>query len=261
MRFRHVSRRTYQLVVGLREWDMVYNHGGGLLHVLYCTKLASNFTIADIYRTLTSSDCVCCGRVGGLVFLPRIERSCLNCIGDPIFDVWHISPPAVDLGPTNPKMYCLPGYYTKRTYTYRSGDSGQLERGRNWIVANTAGQNMNEVLNKPWCITREPMRGKAFASIRYLDQKASKSQEALYCGGCSEMYLDWSRSGRHHRFDIRRVVSESCKKNMMYLRDSFLAHFRTCEVAQIRWMNEVKERDKIIRDAKRRVGKHEQLAG
>lgn len=78
--FRHVNRRAQQIVRTTCGYEAAITHALEALCIMLKTKIASWFTLYDLFKVLCTRDCHFCGSFGGFTFLPSFMRCCFSCI-------------------------------------------------------------------------------------------------------------------------------------------------------------------------------------
>lgn len=78
--FSQVSRRTREIVAGIRQYRQLSEHALECLWALFRTSLAARTDISTLHSALSTKSCVLCGLFGGFIFLPTTARCCFQCI-------------------------------------------------------------------------------------------------------------------------------------------------------------------------------------
>lgn len=222
--FRHVNRRALQLVARTRGYDVVIRHALGSLRAILRTKVASWFTILDLFKALCSSS------FGGFIFLPSFMRCCFCCFRmDHLPSVAQVSTVKELFKPSQsylrglvPMVTTLPGSYADivRTQRYQIMPTefvGTLSaRGRH------STSRLQVSLSLKYMVT---------TSLPYLDVESGVLQNGICCSGC-DAFL------RKDHLEISPNPSLEdlwTLRDKVYSYDEFMEHFRGCREAQSLW--------------------------
>ena len=77
--FKALNSRAHSIVVSSLEYRNVITHASYVVATLYQTDLASAFPLIRIHDVLTQARCTICGRFGGFVSIPGLQRCCERC--------------------------------------------------------------------------------------------------------------------------------------------------------------------------------------
>ncbi|KAM5350929.1 hypothetical protein ACJ41O_003652 [Fusarium nematophilum] len=80
LRFRRTNKRARGISTSSREYKAVAKHGLGGLKPLLKAQLGHLFTVADLYKTLISPNCIYCGKLAPFLFLLSCTRTCFTCL-------------------------------------------------------------------------------------------------------------------------------------------------------------------------------------
>ncbi|PYI06188.1 hypothetical protein BO78DRAFT_461361 [Aspergillus sclerotiicarbonarius CBS 121057] len=238
-RFRQVSRGTRNVVSSIRAYQKTAEHAPHTLRAILHTKIASWFTIRDLFQVLHTRDCSCCGAFGGFIFLPTFLRCCFWCVkegkmpavvslDDVSYDNRWKSPDFLNSIPN--LLDSIPTVRAKHGFYERCQIGARARR----IVT------MDDFirLSEPW-IGKKAARKAPFKELEFLplmatttlphlDLASGKIQNVVSCSGC-RLRLEQAPKESTEEIDAR-TLSEKC-----YSHDEFIAHFRQCHEAQKVW--------------------------
>ncbi|KAK3386000.1 hypothetical protein B0H63DRAFT_560477 [Podospora didyma] len=236
--FRTLNKRAAQFVTGLFEFRTLIRHAIDFFCVVVKTNMAMWSGVARTYALLHERSCVECGDIASTIFLPTMERRCLECPAlhgwQPIgtrFRTLHQTVKAAkdqvsfkQIRSEMPVLRTLPGTYNERKVS-KSYDlvamcsieafyEAHPELGD---VAAQSGREMPRGLVHSWAddellvmanlpILTKPVHSKNPEEIQV--------ETFLHCAGCQ---------------------TDSPERVRLYTREVFLKHFARCEPAQEVW--------------------------
>ncbi|KAI1129968.1 hypothetical protein F5Y10DRAFT_290402 [Nemania abortiva] len=229
-RFRQVNRQARIISAGLREYNLVSRYGLEGLRGLLRARLASHFTIRDLYKPLITDKCSTCGEFGGHLFLPTVERCCFHCLLNlPFYRVFALSTFAklVKMSPgrldrlLGQKLRTVPGIYNMlEAPSRRPKHLIAMDKAIETLVAIKAiGQDAICRL----IISREQgnKRFMAATAYPYYNLKDAKLERGVSCKGC--------------QIRCQRRYGGFLLEEPFFTARGFLSHFSQCIEAQQHW--------------------------
>lgn len=231
--FRHVNCRALQIVTRTRGYEAVITHATGALCVILRTKIASWFTMSDLFKALCTRDCAVCSSFGGFIFLPSFMRCCYACltmnrlpsvVRDSILKNL-LKPSQSHLRSLVPTVTSLPGRYTSgwmvrhRRYEIMPIEFvGKLSPGRWWYRMIQSEESL-------------PLKYMVTTSLPYLDVETGALQNGIRCSGC-DVFLHRTNKPESPSFPPENPLT---LRDKVYSYDEFMEHFRECREAQNLW--------------------------
>lgn len=230
---RQVNLRSRQTVDSLMEYQMVVSHGLNLLCALLRTRLATGFSLFDIYDALCTEACALCGEFGGFVSLLAWKRCCFTCLQEaPETQVRSLVIAQKELRLMKPDLARLrlirnlPGKYSMEETFFKP--RSRLVSLHEALLIYWQRED-SSTLAQPIRSERSPkLNFLASCALPFYDRQASRSEHGISCAGCL-LAVEKGTSdsdGEERAFKAR---------DMVYSRDGFLDHFRWCEQAQLLW--------------------------
>lgn len=244
MRMRRLNRSARQTVDALPEYRLLTTHAVSALGAILKTGVAPKTTIAALHTVLCTAECAVCGAFGGCLSIPTCSRCCFTCIRD-----------ADELSMTTPKAaesYFGLGYSDMqtmiavlRTLPGKYSDQ-QTSRSRRFLVISMAQARKaaNELRLEPVKIDarqseifhqkqlkEERVRRLMTAIVMpHLDVRTGDVQMGVSCKGCQVNLERRVRPGPSGHFESKQ------KRDQLYSREGFLAHFNDCMAARAMWI-------------------------
>ncbi|KAI1188651.1 hypothetical protein F5B17DRAFT_394761 [Nemania serpens] len=190
--FRRVNRRAMGLVDSLHQYQMVLKHCPNVLCAILSIN-ARHFDCRTLYKTLSTSKCEGCDRVGSYLYLITGKRVCYDCfefnpdylpvsatravkyLGLPRKEIKHL-----------PHILSLPGRYCP---------SHKLSRTRITLfdrqaVLKSTSKNSTKAIDKSIrqedLTTSEPRRHMSIVSAPFFGSSGLSADWGFYCAGCRE---------------------------------------------------------------------------
>lgn len=220
-KLRQTSLRAREVVQSLPQYQPVALHGLRVFCALLRTHLAMHISLDDFYDVLITKTCALCGKFSGFVFLLTCTRFCFHCLLEARktrAQSFASLQRGVRLNGTEKghlrTLRTLPG-------TYSMEDTSRRSRMR---IASTPRQSTTglTVLRR-----NRIYRFMASCALPYYDRRTSKVERGMSCSGCQLAFEEGI-------YDPRGPENEptAYARDMLYVQDSFLEHFRWCEQAQ-----------------------------
>ncbi|KAK7923664.1 hypothetical protein PG985_007735 [Apiospora marii] len=241
-RFRQLNRLARQLCTELvKEYQVIVTHGLQGLRGLLCGNLDHRFTILDLYRVLTTRDCVLCGAFGGFMYLPSALRCCYPCIttADELLvldSAVFYEQAGVSLADAQPilvgsTLRTVPGPYDKSDQQ----DKPENDRPQYLISAKEALEELaaHGLLHQPTSLSKMASehqqfstRSMASTALPWYNPHTSEADDGVCCEGEQGDY-EWTE----HISD--RI--ERAKLDRSFPTEEFFSHFLGCDAAKSWW--------------------------
>lgn len=228
--FRHVNRRALQIVTRTRGYEAVIAHAIGALCVILRTRIASWFTISDLFKALCTRDCAVCSSFGGFIFIPSFMRCCYACL-----TMNRLPSVARDFILKNllkqsqshlrslvPTVTSLPGRYTSgwmvrhpRYEIMPIEFVGTLSPDRWWYIKMQSEESL-------------PLKYMVTTSLPYLDVESGALQNGICCSGC-DVSLHRANKPELPNYPLESPLT---LRDKVYSYDELMEHFRECREAQ-----------------------------
>lgn len=199
---------------------MLFKHS-----VILQTRVASWYTISDLFRLLCTRDCRLCGSFGGFIFLPTFIRCCFSCIREdllPSVSRYRLVKQRIKQSPTHIRrsiiIKTLPGIYSL---------DDMIRRRRIKLVP------ADPVIGQPLLCEEDDMPRMSLTymvttSLSYLDVESSDVQSGICCSGC--------QTALEKVLGSLRVPCDAVTQwDKVYSYDGFMERFQRCREAQNIW--------------------------
>lgn len=77
--FRQINSESKALVDSLFSFQVLRRHAPEIVQAMVATRAGSQYTIAQVYKTLHTENCEVCGSFGGFIYLVKCSRCCFSC--------------------------------------------------------------------------------------------------------------------------------------------------------------------------------------
>nr|XP_003188766.1 hypothetical protein ANI_1_2526074 [Aspergillus niger CBS 513.88] len=233
LNLRHVNRRAHQIVRTTRGYEVTITHAFEALCVILKTKIASWFTLSDLFKVLCTRDCHFCGSFGGFIFLLSFTRCCFSCIREDSLP--SLLPSSVVKNRFNssprglyslvPTIRSLPGIYSMDEIVRKKRT--QIMPAE--FISRLSLREANERARVAQSKEKALLRYMVTTALPYLDIKSGDVQNGICCSGCQIALEKALRSSR--------VQSNACAlRDKVYSYEEFMEHFWECREAQNLWM-------------------------
>ncbi|POR37230.1 Uncharacterized protein TPAR_02565 [Tolypocladium paradoxum] len=230
-RFRQVNRRARQVVSARWEYRAVATHGLEGLRSVLRTRIASWFTISDLYRPLRQQECALCGLFSGFLFIPTMSRCCSKCVESPrAFGVVALSclSKATKMSTHRlrlllPVFRTVPGTYGTVPRTWTRPRYGVSEEQAARLLTTLDITYASRVLHygAPFSCARYMV----CTALPHLYRETNEVDNGYQCKGCAA----------HCRTTTNLTFDHVERAMMAYSRQGFLSHFQVCEPAKELW--------------------------
>ncbi|PYH92795.1 hypothetical protein BO71DRAFT_382860 [Aspergillus ellipticus CBS 707.79] len=233
LNLRHVNRRAHQIVRTTLGYKATITHALEALCVILRTKIASWFTLSDLFKVLCTKDCYFCGSFSGFIFLPSFTRCCFSCIREDSLPPLLISSVVksrfkssqVCLYSLVPTIRSLPGIYSMDEVVRKKRT--QIIPAE--FISTLSLREANERARVAQPKEKALLRYMVTTALPYLDIKSGGVQNGICCRGCQIALERALRSSG--------AQSNSCAlRDKVYSYEEFMEHFRECREAQNLWM-------------------------
>ncbi|KAF2425568.1 F-box domain-containing protein [Tothia fuscella] len=223
--FRHLNRRSRQIVGALGQYQPAIEHG------------------LNAFRALLKTDCLLCSSFDGFVFLPCYSRCCFNCLlSSPQLRARTHTSAAKKVGITSrllrkstPSLHTLPAMYSldqvsrKRRIDIIAEHHLQLgATDRHGHGRATAGANANTDTSTQELAEMPILTFMAASALPYFNECTKSVQRGVCCKGCQvaieEGLVTSTGDGTSHQ-----------ARDRVYSHEGFLQHFQWCAQAQDMW--------------------------
>lgn len=235
---RQVNLRLRQAVDSLSEYQAICTHALNVVCALLRTRLARNVSLFDFYQALCTKNCDLCPRFGGFIFLPTWRRCCFMCLrsGDlelqmqTVVAIRHqLSLLSVAAIRQLSSFKTLPGLY--------SLDEGSVPKARVVIApveqAMKAAEEQQEGVQEAALARFRQDRKLTLMSscaLPYYDRQSRTTECGVSCAGAQRAI---------EKAPVGSLAMGGKWANMardiIYGKDSFLEHFKSCKEAQLLW--------------------------
>lgn len=209
------------------------------LYAVLRTGAGFQLTISDLYRPLCTMDCTKCGEFATFVYLPTVQRYCMECICTSR-DWWfvglmdlHLATkiPLCDLRLLlNPTSLGAGGYHNGRVH---AKSALEMLRSRGFGSFTTAIFRSNSYVFG--------YKYNVLIPLPFLDRESGTAQEGVSCKGC-KVALDTTENSEenqdHHiPYSTRIAILDAAivRRDRVYSREGLLDHFQSCQEAQAMW--------------------------
>ncbi|OOF92495.1 hypothetical protein ASPCADRAFT_55460 [Aspergillus carbonarius ITEM 5010] len=233
LNLRHVNRRAHQIVRRTRGYEAVITHALEALFVILRTKVASWYTLSDLFKVLCIRDCQFCGSFGGFIFLLSFTRCCFSCIREDSLP--SVIPLSVvkkrlksSLGCLEslvPMLRSLPGTYSMDEIVRKKRT--QIMPAE--FISRLSLREANEGARVRQSTETALLRYMVTTALPYLDVESGGIQNGICCSGC-QIALE-------RALGSSRVQPNACAlRDKVYSYKGFMEHFRQCREAQNLWI-------------------------
>ncbi|KAK0236932.1 hypothetical protein EDD85DRAFT_592498 [Armillaria nabsnona] len=199
--FSLLNRRARVIVSSSLIYQRIRRHAERALVAMLRTKVASFYTLADVYCALRGDPyCTACGDFGPLLWLPECRRCCMSCLRtapDFLPITRHAATKALGIPKSAlarlPTVCTVPGDYgsAKKKYTVR-------RQYLSFRYAHAAAVGFAD-------ISALPQRQAAFVQTQrreniarymvatplpYFDERSGKADRGIHCEGCREVVME-----------------------------------------------------------------------
>ncbi|PBK92737.1 hypothetical protein ARMGADRAFT_1104339 [Armillaria gallica] len=247
--FSLVNRRARIVVSSSLIYQRIRRHAERALVAMLRTKVASFYTLADVYRALCGDPyCTSCGDFGPLLWLPECSRCCMSCLRtapDFLPISRHAATKAFGIPKSAlarlPTVCTVPGDYgsAKKDYTVR----------RQYLSFRYARAAAVEFAGR---VSASPQRLAAFIQMQrreniarymvatplpYFDKRSGKADRGIHCEGCREVVMECKGEVVSHE----QLNKEIHRQNMVYVSSDFVHHIQSdCPEGKRIWESHLK---------------------
>ncbi|RSL94789.1 hypothetical protein CDV31_014153 [Fusarium ambrosium] len=262
LRFRQVNRRARAIATRLREYELVSTHGLEGLTAMMRTRMAANFTVSDLYKALVTFRCKLCPRFGGYLHLFDCGRYCFACVNyapelrvtshtltDELCQTLIIPKlePGMKLGPV---LHTVPGIFALQS-PQNATASYFLPReilSLSQIVSAIASLGVSrEAIDLAVEKQRKDSWSYRFAAATAYPWYNVEKAEVDRGVNCKAVHLhleknSWYGSRLAGGRNLAMIKTpEFQHRRLIFSRDEFLEHFKTCSFAQKLWKGDHSE--------------------
>ncbi|PGH28880.1 hypothetical protein GX50_08368 [[Emmonsia] crescens] len=231
---RDVNLRAREVIYTLRGYKSIMSYAFEPLCVILRTKIASWFTIHDLYNVLCTRDCHICDSFSGFIFLPSFQRCCFPCLKTAYqFRVvslteagkrFKLSKQA--LRNSFPILSTIPGQYSMEEVPYKR--RMYLLAEEQLIKVFECSNRDRETRISPDTPRKDVLRYMAATTLPCLDTATGHIEHGICCAGC-QIKLEKSFFSTGPEYDSHVV------RDRIYSQAGFLEHFPACSEARILW--------------------------
>ncbi|RMJ17209.1 hypothetical protein CDV36_003140 [Fusarium kuroshium] len=260
LRFRQVNRRARAVATRLREYELVSTHGLEGLTAMMRTRMTANFTIRDLHNSLVTFQCKLCPRFGGYLHLFDCGRYCFACLNhapelrvtsyaltDKLCETLDIPKlePGVELGPV---LHTVPGRFALETWQNAGYFLPRETLSLSRIVSVIASLGvLREAIDLAVKEDKKDLWSYRFAAATAYPWYDAKKGEADRGVNCKAIHLhleknSWLGSRLSGGRNLPMIKTpEFQHRRLIFSRDEFLEHFKTCSFAQKLWKGDHSE--------------------
>ncbi|KDR80367.1 hypothetical protein GALMADRAFT_117099 [Galerina marginata CBS 339.88] len=231
---RSVTRHVRRIIDASSPYKHITRHAPGLITAFRRTRVASHFSVDQVFRVLCTPSCHVCGEFGSFLWIPECIRCCFLCLREapelmPMTEV--DAKAAFGLTKTGlakvPVMVTLPGNYTV---------SGTTVKKRRHLVSREKARQVAIVVHEAFDskgrlnITVDHItRFMSMVVLPYFDPSSQATHVGLACRGC-QFALENAPEVSSHEFD-----KLAHQRDRMYTEDGIVKHFEVCSGAHTLW--------------------------
>ncbi|KAK0433654.1 hypothetical protein EV421DRAFT_1718425, partial [Armillaria borealis] len=246
--FSLVNRRARVIVSSSLTYQRLRRHAERALVAMLRTKVASFYTLADVYNVLCGDPyCTRCGDFGPLLWLPECSRCCMSCLRKAP-DLMPISRHAAT------KVFGIPKSALARLPTVCTvpGDYGFAKKDYTVRRQYLSFRHAVEIAGGEAHVSASPRRQAAFIQMQrreniarymvatplpYFDKRSGKTDRGIHCEGCREVVMEY----KGETVNDEQLDKEIHRQNMVYVSSDFVHHIQSdCPEGKRIWESHLK---------------------